>query len=53
MASKKKAEFRRKMAVHPAVHPELREYIKQLNAKVDWGTTTTSTTAAETTTTTS
>ena len=44
MASKKKAEERRQLANNPSVHPDMRRYIKQLNAKVVWGSTTTTTT---------
>ena len=51
MASRKKADERRELAANPAVSPELRDYVEQLNTKVSWGTTTTSTTTTTTTTT--
>ncbi len=49
MASRKKAQDRRDLRNNPAVHPKQREYLDQVNAKVDWGTTTTSTTTTTTT----
>jgi len=52
MASIKNANRRRRLANNPGVHPEVRWYIQQLNAKTDWGTTTTSTSTTTTTTTT-
>jgi len=51
MASKTKANERRELASNPAVSPEMRDYLDQLNTKVTWGTTTTSTTTTTTTTT--
>lgn len=49
---KQNADRRRKLANNPSVQPEMRDYIKQLNAKVSWGPTSTSTTTTTTTTTT-
>ena len=51
MAGKKKADERRELASNPAVSPEIRGYVAQLNAKVTWGTTTTTTSTTTTTTT--
>ena len=51
MASKTNAEKRRQLANNPGVSAPMRDYIKQLNAKVDWGTTTTTTSTTTTTTT--
>jgi len=52
MPSKMTAVRRRRLANNPGVHPELRWYIKKLNANMDWGTTTTTTSTTTTTTTT-
>jgi len=52
MASRKKAQDRRDLANNPAVHPEEREWKKQVIASGTFGTTTTTTTTTTSTTTT-
>lgn len=48
MAGPKAVIKRNELANNPAIHPDLRDWIKQVNATVSWVTTTTTTTTTTT-----
>ena len=54
MASRRNAVKRREFVKSPGLNPKLREFVQDVHAHIDWGTTssTTSTTTTTTTTTT-
>lgn len=48
MAGRKAVIKRNELEKNPAVHPEMRDWIKQVNATVTWVTTTSTTTTTTT-----
>lgn len=48
MAGRQARTRRNELENNPAVHPELRDWIKQVNANVTWVTTTSTTTTTTT-----